>query len=94
MTNPPTLPKPEPLMYGWDIEAIFEKAGGTARLIDLLIKHGFKHPPVGTIYAWKSRKSIPSEWLANIVYALLRNGVGVHEVMVVVKDAPRPEPVE
>lgn len=96
-TKPPAAPppKPEPKMYAWDIDAIFKHAGSTARLIDLLIRHGFHHPPVGTVYAWKSRGSIPSDWLAPIIYALLRDGVGIHEIMKVVPiEPPRPEPVE
>jgi hypothetical protein len=83
-----------PVMYEWDVDEIFKRAGGPQRLVDMLARANFHLPVLSTVYAWKARASIPADWLAPIVYVLLRDGVGIHEMMKIRAEPPRPAPLE
>jgi hypothetical protein len=62
-------------MISFDVEYLFSLLGGPRGLMDLLDKHvpgnGLEYPAV---QMWKQRKRIPADWIARVIYALIREG--------------------
>lgn len=70
-------------LISFDAERIFERAGGSSNsLRDLLLVHHGAAPSLPAIQMWKSRGVIPSGWLPPVLYALMKEGHRVFELMV------------
>ena len=72
----------------FDIDKMFTSAGGSPNhLKDLLDKHAGESPSLAAIQMWRARRAIPTSWLAAVLYALMREGIRVFDLMV---RRPRP----
>lgn len=63
-------------MIVFDVPYLFESVGGPRALMDMIDAH---IPDNGLRYAavqmWKQRERIPGEWIARVVYVLIREGI-------------------
>lgn len=67
----------------FDTLRIFERAGGTpGALRALLEQHHGSAPSRMAVQMWRSRGAIPSAWLPPVLYALMKEGHRVFELMV------------
>ena len=63
-------------MVRLDVRYVFEVAGGPKALRDLLIEHGQGDElPYPTVQMWQQRDSLPSRWVAPVLYVMAQQGV-------------------
>lgn len=66
----------------FDVARMFDRAGGYALdMQEMLTDHFGQAPPLQTIQMWKQRGVIPADWLASVLYALMKKGNRVYEFM-------------
>lgn len=67
------------------IQKVLTKAGGAARLQDLLWRAGQPFPSHQRLHNWKVRGTIPGAWAGAVIWALACHGVNPLDLL----DEPR-----
>jgi len=63
-------------MITLDVPYIFEITGGPRGLMDLFDRHLPANTlPYATVQMWKQRSRIPGDWVARVIYVLIRQGI-------------------
>lgn len=75
------MPKP---VIQFNVARMFELAGPQGLPGDmrrLLLKHHGFSPDLTVVQMWRYRAAIPSAWMAAVLYALMREGHRVYDLM-------------
>jgi hypothetical protein len=63
-------------MIDFDVQYVFEVAGGPSALLALINQHlPDNHLAYPTVQMWKQRDHISSEWIARVIYVMIREKI-------------------